>query len=60
MWLSQCKDHQLISLKVEWRCAESGDGLVILVNDEVIPVSVGKKTSSHMLMQRNNNAVLLF
>nr|XP_017214421.2 mucin-like protein isoform X2 [Danio rerio] len=27
--------------KVEWRCAESGDGLAILVNDKVIPVSVG-------------------
>ncbi|XP_016134102.1 mucin-like protein [Sinocyclocheilus grahami] len=27
--------------KVEWQCAESGDGLKVLVNDEVIPVSVG-------------------
>ncbi|XP_016355982.1 mucin-like protein [Sinocyclocheilus anshuiensis] len=27
--------------KVEWRCAESGDGLKVLVNDEAIPVSVG-------------------
>ncbi|XP_051773809.1 mucin-like protein [Ctenopharyngodon idella] len=27
--------------KVEWRCAESGDGLKVLVNDVVIPVSVG-------------------
>lgn len=33
----------MISRKVEWRCAESGDGLKVLVNDEVIPVSVGKK-----------------
>ncbi|XP_056128438.1 uncharacterized protein si:ch73-105b23.6 isoform X2 [Rhinichthys klamathensis goyatoka] len=27
--------------KVEWRCAESGNGLKVLVNDVVIPVSVG-------------------
>ncbi|TRY88739.1 hypothetical protein DNTS_029673 [Danionella cerebrum] len=27
--------------KVEWQCANSGDGLKILLNDEVIPVSVG-------------------
>ncbi|KAI7806067.1 hypothetical protein IRJ41_025875, partial [Triplophysa rosa] len=27
--------------KVEWRCAESGDGLKILVNDVVVPVFVG-------------------
>ncbi|XP_067277091.1 uncharacterized protein si:ch73-105b23.6 [Pseudorasbora parva] len=27
--------------KVEWRCAESGDGLKVLVNDVVTPVSVG-------------------
>lgn len=39
----QCIDCKIISRKVEWRCAESGDGLKVLVNDEVIPVSVGKK-----------------
>ncbi|XP_052007696.1 mucin-like protein isoform X2 [Xyrauchen texanus] len=27
--------------EVEWRCAESGNGLTVLVNDEVIPVFVG-------------------
>jgi len=38
----QFRDCKLISCKVEWRCAESGNGLKVLVNDVIIPVSVGK------------------
>lgn len=62
MNLPQFRDCKLISLKVEWRCAESGNSLKVLVNDVVIPVFVGKNEFKgfQMLRQRNNTAVLLF
>ncbi|XP_058652554.1 fibrillin-3 isoform X3 [Onychostoma macrolepis] len=36
--------------KVEWRCAESGDGLNVLVNDEAIPVTVGAVPAPESLL----------
>lgn len=49
---------------MEWRCAESADGLKILVNDVVIPVFLGKNLtflilqSCHPLMKLINSKTL--